>query len=156
MNAVAVRERPILFSAPMVRAILNGTKTQTRRVVKPQPPKGPHVGDIDEHQDYPGEWFYWLNGCEKSSTFFCPYGVAGDHLWVRETHYRWGYWSPNGSTRTGKQRWKFVATEPSRVSFDEQLEIHREAIGWHKRPGIFLNRALHTNPPLHRNPSRRG
>jgi hypothetical protein len=49
-----VTERPILFSAPMVRAILAGTKTQTRRIVK-----------------------------LKAHT--CPYGQAGDRLWVRET-----------------------------------------------------------------------
>lgn len=64
-------ERPILFSAPMVRAILDGTKTQTRRVVKPA-----HKAWIEmpvTHQL--GEW-------DKRPL---PYGKTGDRLWVRET-----------------------------------------------------------------------
>lgn len=58
-----MRERPILFSGPMVRALLAGTKTQTRRIVKPQPA---------------GAWA----APGKTS---CPYGQPGDRLWVRET-----------------------------------------------------------------------
>lgn len=53
-----MRERPILFSAPMVRAILDGRKTQTRRISK------------------------WPGGTHR---MHCPYGVPGDRLWVRET-----------------------------------------------------------------------
>lgn len=66
-----MKERPILFSAPMVRAILNGTKTQTRRAVK------------DRHIDSapPACIFQWLR--ER-----CTYGQPGDRLWVRET---WAY-----------------------------------------------------------------
>lgn len=72
-----MKERPILFSGEMVRAILDGRKTQTRRVVKPQPnllrwcpiQSGRYDGWDDEHGNpYP-----------------CPYGVPGDQLWVRET-----------------------------------------------------------------------
>lgn len=62
----SVRERPILFSAPMVRAILAGTKTQTRRAWREQPPPGVRVGYV------PGETRF-------------PYGQPGDQLWVRET-----------------------------------------------------------------------
>ena len=64
-----MKERPILFSGPMVRAILDGSKTQTRRVVKPQ------------HFSHPG--------CDcgpesLSASSWCPYGNPGDLLWVRE------------------------------------------------------------------------
>jgi hypothetical protein len=75
-----MRERPILFSGPMIRALLDGTKTQTRRVVKPQP-------DKDEWSEP-----YWFVGgfrlrAGNPNPLNCPYGVPGDRLWVRET---WG------------------------------------------------------------------
>lgn len=81
-----MKERPILFSGPMVSAILDGSKTQTRRVIKPQPSM------------LTGMW-YWV--CKKLAAGylhtdteamirlmkpFCPYGQVGDQLWVRETH----------------------------------------------------------------------
>ena len=85
-----MKERPILFSAPMVRAILSGSKSQTRRVVKPQPTDGGLEwatacgGDfaawqdplllLDEHSEDGGP-------CQRQ----CPYGQPGDRLWVRET-----------------------------------------------------------------------
>lgn len=74
-----VAERPILFSAPMVRALLAGTKTQTRRVVKLL---GAEVVEEREHQTRrrPGVW-----SPEADDWVPCPYGVPGDRLWVRET-----------------------------------------------------------------------
>jgi len=73
-----MKERPILFSAPMVRAILSGTKTQTRRVVKPQPLSvdgGVPFGNAPK-------WAHAEPGC---AVMRCPYGKRGDRLWVRET-----------------------------------------------------------------------
>jgi hypothetical protein len=68
-----LKERPILFSGPMVRAILAGTKTQTRRLVK-------------------GVALEWLAPGMFEPAYvadpenaLCPYGVPGDRLWVRET-----------------------------------------------------------------------
>ncbi len=83
-----MKEQPILFSGPMVRAILEGRKTQTRRVAKIKPayatdtirPDG--KGWLVEH---------WPK-CEREMQNFgrvdtveCPYGQRGDRLWVRET-----------------------------------------------------------------------
>ncbi|HVT88313.1 MAG TPA: hypothetical protein VHD56_05640 [Tepidisphaeraceae bacterium] len=70
------RERPILFSTEMVRAVLDGRKTQTRRVVKPQPQV---IGR--NHEDRP------VAICD-GQPITCRFGLPGDRLWVRE---RWGY-----------------------------------------------------------------
>lgn len=85
-----MRERPILFSSPMVRAILAGTKTQTRRVVKP-PRNRPAFVLLDhgngwwpyQSDDDDGESALCDDGMEHPYT--CPYGRPGDRLWVRET-----------------------------------------------------------------------
>lgn len=81
-----MKERPILFSAPMVRAILAGTKTQTRRVVKPQPKYGLqscHYSDTGWGETTePNE--HGVSGC-LCNDIRCPYGFPGDRLWVRET-----------------------------------------------------------------------
>lgn len=83
-----MRERPILFSAPMVRAILAGRKTQTRRIVKPQPIFA-DVGGMFAcwqfaHKKPDGYWL-WPNAKEHVLAM-CPHGKPGDRLWVRETH----------------------------------------------------------------------
>lgn len=79
MTTTATKERPILFSGPMVRAILDGRKTQTRRVVKLRDPTATYSCFDDEgwplSADEYGQW-------HKDS---CPYGQPGDRLWVRET-----------------------------------------------------------------------
>lgn len=88
-----MKERPILFSGPMVRAILVGNKTQTRRVIKPQPvrladnPSWPtHAwGDAEGG----GYWVAWHQNdmtATEAIGEYCPYGKPGDFLWVRETH----------------------------------------------------------------------
>jgi len=91
----APRERPILFSGPMIRAILAGRKTMTRRVVKPQP----EVRGTMHNPEGAPAW-YWKS--PKLDAGYChtgeepmrrlmatrsPYGIPGDRLWVRET---WG------------------------------------------------------------------
>ncbi|WP_028730761.1 hypothetical protein [Pandoraea sp. E26] len=83
-----MKERPILFSAPMVRAILDGTKTQTRRVVKPR--KDLAFGVLLAAHELAGE----VNGGDFMNSLF---GQPGDRLWVRETTYdveRYGFVGP--------------------------------------------------------------
>lgn len=70
-----MNSRPILFSGPMVRAILGGYKTQTRRIVKPQ---------RTVYEDA-GRMMWAGTGYGTEAKNHCPFGVPGDELWVRET-----------------------------------------------------------------------
>lgn len=85
-----MKEHPILFSAPMVRALLAGTKTQTRRVVK-YDIRGPSEPmDTFDWHDSNGKWVgahgrgYPFK--KTNAALLSPYGQPGDRLWVRETH----------------------------------------------------------------------
>jgi hypothetical protein len=127
-----MKERGILFSAPMVRAILTGEKTQTRRALKPQPPEDdmplacemftPSVirangemdaADVDVFGTYGEEW-----------SLKCPYGAPGDRLWVRET------WAPQSIDARGDHDddWKRAA-EDARTHKPWSSIIYR-ADGW--------------------------
>jgi hypothetical protein len=84
-----MKERPILMSAPMVRALLDGTKTQTRRAVKPQPQTVDGMNCTRLRLlDKRGEVF--IDEALEAPTphlrnMLCPYGrLPGDRLWVRE------------------------------------------------------------------------
>lgn len=90
------KERPILFSGAMVRALLAGTKTQTRRVVKPQPANGwafeapPVFGRITSPHPKRGKFGAFIRrGLDtdfpETDLIVCPYGMPGDRLWVRES-----------------------------------------------------------------------
>jgi len=69
-----MKERPIIFGTWAIPKILDGSKTQTRRVVKPQPILGK-------------PWKNWTIDPETMDlpTAYCPYGIKQDRLWVRET-----------------------------------------------------------------------
>ena len=80
-----IKERPILFSAPMVRAILDGRKTVTRRQVKHQPEVRmvDMIGPMLTFRNKRGG--HWLYPNAKAQIIAdCPYGQPGDRLWVRE------------------------------------------------------------------------
>lgn len=85
------KERPILFSGAMVRALLDGSKTQTRRIIKPDP--GPYWNPVvgvynpivikNGGYEAPGPEIFGAS--DENQGFKCPYGKPGDRLWVRET-----------------------------------------------------------------------
>jgi hypothetical protein len=81
-----MEERPIIFSGEMVKAILDGRKTMTRRVVKPQP-SGVNVDKL-EYKDTPGLKMTSARGGIIDFPENCPYGIPGDRLWVRETWWK--------------------------------------------------------------------
>ena len=86
------KERPILFSGPMVRALLDGSKTQTRRVVRKQfgaeavpAEMCAETAEGWQTTGHSGRWWDDVGGCAADAVS-CPFGVPGDRLWVRETH----------------------------------------------------------------------
>lgn len=144
------KSRPILFSGDMVRSRRRRLKTQTRRLVKSNLPDGividPEYGAM---QDEDGYWV-WFTNRGQYNLGKCPYGDVGDRLWVRETHYAYGYWIYADVADT----WHFVRALQVPVRFfndspamptalgDLRIEVKRRAghHGWWKRPSIFLPR----------------
>lgn len=92
-----MKERPIIFNAEMVRAILDGRKTQTRRALRIQPTECNHTHWPDnpnsewKHDDKGWSCAVCGNGTSLTKRdvkgITCPFGKVGDRLWVRET---WG------------------------------------------------------------------
>lgn len=148
-------EHPILFSAPMIRAVLDGRKTQTRRIIKPQPPKwGGYPQEID-----PG-WYEWVDRDVDSDTLRhwpsyeralrCPYGQAGDVLWVRETFFAWGRWETRFNAKKARDEWHFIdmtlecGHQYAYAADGWNYAPYRRTAGpmpaWWKRPAIFMPR----------------
>ncbi len=122
------KERPILFSAPMVRAILDGSKTQTRRIVKPQ--------IVNVSGSTPWEWkgtrpkaqtnSGWIASTHLEELlswlkYSCPYGKVGDRLWVRET-------------------WQELDWPPTGPRIVYRADNDADPAKW--RPSIFMPRAM--------------
>lgn len=135
-----MKERPILFSAPMVRAILRDAKTQTRRIFKTPSKQMPFKDEPDAvHQDGGGNWIAWYGPYRSGLAEFtkkaypngegfpCKYGRVGDRLWVRET------WQ----THCDQDHIK-----PSDLPVDTPIQYTASYDGWvsKKRPSIFMPR----------------
>jgi hypothetical protein len=119
---MSMKEHPIIFSAPMVRAILAGTKTMTRRLVKPQP----EYWQCGERNGKVVRLYTWqrngtpARGCEPCEyNGYYPQGKPGDRLWVRET------WRP------------VLSNVGTRIMYRADGEGPRWAV-WH--PSIFMPR----------------
>lgn len=120
-----MKERPIIFDAESVRAILDGRKTMTRRVIKSQPEKPPYPFQFPSgvwawQSDTPHKW-------GNQTAHFCPLGSPRDFLWVREGL----RWSREGS--------------PARYAADDcPIMRDGESVGWIFNnptvPAIFMPR----------------
>jgi hypothetical protein len=93
MSTEKTKARPISFSGSMVRALLDGTKTQTRRVMKLQPKNDPiKHHPIAPYQTPYGNWNWVLSSTGHGvggDPFPCPYGNIGNFLWVKECWQAW-------------------------------------------------------------------
>jgi len=127
---------PILFSTAMVQSILAGAKTQTRRVIKTQPPTKDFLNA--------GNAIAFNTEKTLNHTVYCPYGKVSDVLWVRETFYAFGIWKKNDFSKSGKQKWKFHDETLANGFNYQYVDTFRHELapknerGWHKRPSLFM------------------
>jgi len=134
--------RSITFTGPMIEALLDGRKTQTRRVLNPQP----NPQRIAAAECIDGIWC-WRNGWDGSLDGRAPVSFeTGDLLCVREAYYQRGHWErvEGKRTRTDLQKWAFIP-ESDLIVFDPPAEFRggrRHAdphtVAWHKRLGRFM------------------
>lgn len=140
MTTTAIKERPILFSAPMVRAILDGRKTQTRRIVKDHPGIAFEIGSYhkaltDRHgEQYPAcTESFGIYSNDGSWSIECPYGQPGDRLWVRETCCSDG-WSVHYAADNDHR-------EFGDTRYDDVIKLHHYSGGFSKQvPSIHMPR----------------
>lgn len=120
-------DRPIIFNSEMVRAILDDRKTQTRRVIKPQP-----------YRDDRG-WLHWKGKVwvlpMQDMCAFNPYGLVGNRLWVREAFNDWD------GVHIRKPRYR--ATEENYINTNWKPSIHMPKLYtrlWLEITGIRVER----------------
>ncbi|HBQ3054347.1 hypothetical protein [Klebsiella quasipneumoniae] len=82
-----MKERGMIFNGEMVRAILDGRKTQTRRPIKWKQTRFTEIGEREDGSKWP-----WSEDAEHACDFWhpCPFGAVGDRIWVRETWNKYG------------------------------------------------------------------
>lgn len=106
-----MKERGMIFNGEMVRAILDGRKTQTRRIMKVQPSDGFHPTHNGYDLDLNAHWYTpgvvdkngYLQPAKKdvfgvadeNEGYTCPFGAVGDRIWVRETWAEAGAGAPD-------------------------------------------------------------
>jgi hypothetical protein len=131
-----MKEHPILFPVPMVLAILEGRKTQTRRIVKFNDAGRVKHGKKNWHPDDP------------NALLACPHGQIGNYLWVKETFFAFGRWETQFSKKKGRDEWHFVdvTLETERQYQYDAPESYKPKYRssvtpeWWKRPSLFMPR----------------
>ena len=128
-----MKERGMIFNAEMVRALLDGRKTQTRRPIKWKQTRFTEIGEREDGSKWP-----WSEDAEHACDFWhpCPFGAVGDRIWVRETfctiddtQYGGGKWVDYRATP------KFEASHPAGW---DCAPNDAEALKW--RPSIHMPR----------------
>lgn len=144
-----MNEKPILFSGPMVKAILDGRKVMTRRIVKPPSPRL-EVYAYREGESYPyyirrkNCLWYSYKTIEQLVKKHCPYGTVGDRLWVRETYLpdppqdgTWPYYDYTDGVLHNLDAIPIEYRNPSHVIYKASWPKPDE-LRW--RPSIFMPR----------------
>lgn len=140
--------KPILFSTPMVQAILAGRKTQTRRLIKEAAGWDYNwkVSQVKVERLDGIPRYEMRCGTQYSLPWFKSKYQPGDILYVRETYYAWGFWDEKEGefTKSGKPaKWFVDCTAVSGRCYhfeDSPPDMNKkyESQKWHKRPSLFM------------------
>jgi len=135
----------ILFKPDMIKAIVEGRKTQTRRLDGPK--------EINQEPDrwtcngWAGSWQGFAFSDKSSATtsrIAKPRYQVGEVVYIKETHYRYGHWEETSEfTKTGRVEWQFIA-ETNEVRYKENRpdRVNRATLrmtGWYKRSPLFMS-----------------
>lgn len=130
-----MKERPILLNAEMVRAVLDGRKTQTRRMLTPRQLKmidaAASIGEC-----YPLESVHQHENSQSYYREWCPFGAVGDRLWVRETFAALAC----GSYEPEKPSWSGSCQEARYRATDRLADLSADIRGYGWRPSIHMPR----------------
>lgn len=134
------KELPILFTRENRDKVGRGEKSQTRRVIVPQPPayaQKPFESD--------GGFSFYDNAGRLC--FRCkPRYQVGDELYLKETFYCYGWWMKNGRTKTGKLKWMFIAESMVEGwTFDKPAYVEKNSYrktAWYKRSSLFMPKRI--------------
>ncbi|EPY2139280.1 hypothetical protein ACXARS_003521 [Klebsiella quasipneumoniae] len=128
-----MKERGMIFNGEMVRALLSGRKTQTRRPIKWKQTRFTEIGEREDGSKWP-----WSEDAEHACDFWhpCPFGAVGDRIWVRET------FCPVDDTQYGGEKWVDYRSTPryeaSHPAGWDCAPNDAEALKWH--PSIHMPR----------------
>lgn len=108
-----MKEIGMMFQGPLVRAILELRKQQTRRLVKPQPGEGKSFTGIAIACSISayigkGHWAFGEEPLFSEPELIRPHALPGDRIYVRETYWAWGRWETRYSEAKGRDEWHFV------------------------------------------------
>lgn len=122
-----MKERGIIFNGEMVRALLSGRKTQTRRPIKWKQTRFTEIGEREDGSKWP-----WSEDAEHACDFWhpCPFGAVGDRIWVRET------WAEAGASAPDLKLYR--ANYPEHVPSIYENVPPAEEIRW--TPSIHMPR----------------
>lgn len=140
---------PLQMHPETANATVQGLKTQTRRLTGlGKVNKNPDAVEFLRLQVFPDgslRAVFQHQDTDEPGSIKCPYGQPGDVLWIKEDYWAFGQWLPTGLTKTGQGSWRFSdltgtdfcykygSDQPQRV-----LAGKTQAIGWYKRPALFM------------------
>lgn len=121
----------LLMTAQNGQKVYDRVKTQTRRILNPQPSR------VDES----GRWYRMPGGGDSLNCYDIPYRV-GERRYIREPHYLYGRWKREGKTKTGKPKYRFIADRSKGACYPNnpppRVCTRKSAVGWFRRPGMFM------------------